>query len=120
MLQSKTPKKAKPARTKGGSKKPVKAAPSRSRPARSRTKQEAVLALLRQPTGTTVAAMMKATGWQPHSVRGFLAGVVRKKLGLDLLSETTETGRVYRIAERTAVVDRGRNERQSGVTQCRE
>jgi hypothetical protein len=102
MLQSKTRKKAKLARTKGDRKKPVKAAPSRSRPTRRRTKQEAVLTLLRQPTGATVAAMMKATGWQPHSVRGFLAGVVRKRLGLNLVSETTETGRVYRIAEHTA------------------
>jgi Protein of unknown function (DUF3489) len=99
MLQSKTRKKAKPARTKGGAKKPVKAVQRRSRPARSRTKREAVLALLRQPTGTTVAAIMKATGWQPHSVRGFLAGVVRKKLGLNLVSEASDSGRVYRIAE---------------------
>jgi Protein of unknown function (DUF3489) len=106
MLQSKTRKKAKPARTKGGAGKPKKAVQSRSRPASSKTKQEVVVALLRQPTGTTVAAMMKATGWQPHSVRGFLAGVVRKKLGLSLVSETTETGRVYRIAERTAVSTR--------------
>jgi hypothetical protein len=45
--------------------------------------------------------MIKATGWQPHSVRGFLAGVVRKKLGLHLVSETGGNGRVYRIAEHT-------------------
>jgi hypothetical protein len=101
MLQSKTRKKAKLARTKGVTKKPVRAAQSRLRPARSKTKREAVLALLRQPTGTTVAAMMKATGWQQHSVRGFLAGVVRKKLGLNLVSEASDSGRVYRIAERT-------------------
>ena len=42
---------------------------------------------------------MTATEWQPHSVRGFLAGVVRKKLGLNLVSEQTDKGRVYRIKD---------------------
>ena len=53
--------------------------------------------MLRMPTGTTIAAIMTATDWQQHSVRGFLAGVVRKKLGLDLVSEPTDKGQVYRI-----------------------
>ena len=48
-------------------------------------------------TGTTIAAMMKATGWQQHSVRGFLAGVVRKKLKLKLNSKKIDGNRVYRI-----------------------
>mgnify|MGYP001548330040 CR=1 FL=1 len=65
--------------------------------ARANTKQADVLALLSSPSGTTIDAMMKATGWQQHSVRGFLAGVVRRKLKLDLLSEPAESGRVYRL-----------------------
>jgi hypothetical protein len=55
--------------------------------------------MLRGPAGATIAAMMTATEWQPHSVRGFLAGVVRKKLGLNVVSERTDKGRVYRIRD---------------------
>ena len=53
------------------------------------------------PGGATIEAMTRATGWQQHSVRGFLAGVVRKKLGLNLVSTAAEGGRVYRIADGT-------------------
>jgi Protein of unknown function (DUF3489) len=61
------------------------------------TKHARIIAMLRAPAGTTIAAIMTATDWQQHSVRGFLAGVVRKKLGLNLVSEQTDKGRVYRI-----------------------
>ena len=63
------------------------------------TKQDQVIAMLRSPAGTTIAAMMRATDWQPHSVRGFLAGVVKKKLKLKIKSEKIDDNRVYRIVE---------------------
>jgi hypothetical protein len=55
--------------------------------------------MLQDRAGTTIGAIMSATGWQQHSVRGFFAGVVRKKLGLNLVSEASESGRVYRIID---------------------
>jgi hypothetical protein len=63
------------------------------------TKHARIIAMLRTPAGATIAAIMTVTDWQQHSVRGFLAGVVRKKLGLNLISEQTEKGRVYRIRD---------------------
>jgi hypothetical protein len=74
-----------------------RAKPIREHNTRAKSKQAAVVALLNRPQGATIAAMIEATGWQAHSVRGFLAGVVRKKLGLTLDSEKTEGERVYRV-----------------------
>lgn len=66
---------------------------------RANSKQSDVIEMLRQPHGATIAAIMKATGWQQHSVRGFFAGVVRKQLGLALESQKPkDQDRMYRIA----------------------
>ena len=64
---------------------------------RDGSKQSCVIEMLRRKQGSTIPAIIKATGWQPHSVRGFFAGVVRKKLGLTLVSEKMGRERVYRI-----------------------
>lgn len=65
------------------------------------SKQSRVVEMLRLPAGTTIDAVMKATGWQQHSVRGFFAGVIQKKLGLKLNSEKVDGNRIYRIASKS-------------------
>src|ERR1700733_10865558 len=87
-----------------------RSASAASKPAsRPDTKQARAIAMLSKPAGATIAAIMAVTDWQQHSVRGFLAGVVRKKLGLNLVSDQTDKGRVYRIKDgkaSSAVADR--------------
>jgi len=73
------------------------ALPSSKLRTRSATKHDRIIAMLRASAGATIASLVIATEWQQHSVRGFLAGVVRKKLGLNLVSEKTDKGRVYRV-----------------------
>ena len=85
--------------------------------ARPDTKRDRIIAMLRTPAGATIAAIMTATDWQQHSVRGFLAGVVRKKLGLNLVSEQTDTGRVYRIKDGKA--SSALRTASSGMMRCR-
>lgn len=67
--------------------------------ARVASKQDRLVELLRRPNGATVTELTKATGWQAHSVRGAISGVVKKKLGLNVSTEVVEKrGRIYRIA----------------------
>ncbi len=74
-------------------------APARTRQPRSGTKQELLIAMLKRPEGATVPEVVEATQWQPHTVRGAIAGALKKKLGLQIRSEKVEErGRVYRIA----------------------
>jgi hypothetical protein len=83
--------------------------PAAPRQPRSGTKQEAVLALLRRDEGTTIAEIIVATGWQPHTVRGFLAGLKRRGITVEVLERVRQVGpnkqgakgsySIYRIAE---------------------
>ena len=79
-----------------------KSAQTASRSSGATTKHDRVLGLLQAKGGTTIAAISKVTGWQPHSVRGFFAGIVKKRLGLTLESEKTKSGRIYRIVKAKA------------------
>ena len=68
-------------------------------PGAKQSKQDVVLALLRRPQGASVPEMVAATNWQPHSVRGFMSGALKKRLGLEVTSEKDEKGeRRYQVA----------------------
>jgi hypothetical protein len=77
---------------------PDHGSPSSAPVTRAGTKQAQILALLQRPEGVTIEAMMQATGWLPHSVRGFLSAVVRRKLGLTIATDKVDGRRVFRIA----------------------
>ena len=91
-------KKQNPAKTLETSRTVKATSPSRRGRRRSQTKKQIALALLRRAKGASVAEMQKAMGWQEHSVRGFLAGTVKKMPGVILVSEKGNAGpRRYRI-----------------------
>ena len=91
-----------PKKTKSGKKaRSPKKAPKgqkKASAARDGSKTAKVLDLLKRPGGVTSRELMKATGWQPHSVRGFLSGTINKKMGLTVISSKAEDGeRSYSI-----------------------
>ena len=107
---AKAPKKANTAATGAKNARPAKTAPpakkaARTAPAaataptpREGTKQATMIAMLQRKNGATIAEIIEATGWQQHTVRGAFAGALKKKLGLNIVSEKDEKrGRVYRI-----------------------
>jgi len=96
---SKQPRRAKPASRKKTKDEKLQRS---SKSSRGGSKQDRVTEMLQRPQGAAIAAIVKATGWQPHSVRGFFAAVVRKKLGLNLVSEKSGSVRVYRIVPKGA------------------
>jgi len=79
-----------------GSERPDRLGSQKHTPGR-RTKAEQIIALLKRPSGATISAMMAATGWQAHSVRGFISGQLRKKMGLQVKSFQCDDVRVYAI-----------------------
>ena len=88
--------KASPARRKTNKPaRPVVAASTAHRASDATSKQAGIIAMLHSPAGATIAAMMRSTGWQEHSVRGFLSGIVRKKLKLSLESKKIDGQRIY-------------------------
>lgn len=70
---------------------------SRARSPREGSKAAGVVALLGRAEGATISQMSEATGWLPHSVRGFLAGALQKTHGMKAMSEPAEGGRIYRL-----------------------
>lgn len=80
------------------SKSPRTSAPQTT--AKAQSKAAALIALLKRSEGATLEEMMQSTRWQKHSVRGFMAGTLKKKHGLSVTSAKSDRGRVYRVADK--------------------
>jgi hypothetical protein len=78
---------------------PPEVTPATSVTSQPKGKIAILVSLLEQPAGATIDAMMSATGWQAHSVRGAISGSIKKNLGRLVSTEKTDAGRIYRIAE---------------------
>jgi hypothetical protein len=89
-------------------------APIPATPMPRQSKKAAVIVLLRRPEGATIAEVVAATGWQPHTVRGLFSGTLKKKLGLTLSSAQEQRGRVYRIIGSSGAVSGGAAEHSDG------
>ena len=72
-------------------------APTSPRPGVRETKADQILALMKQPSGATLKTIMAVTGWQAHSVRGFVSGQLVKKMGLRVKSSRRDGERTYVI-----------------------
>ena len=95
-------------------------APASSKPAaRLSTKHDRIIAMLRTPAGATLASLVTATEWQQHSVRGFLAGVVRKKLGLNSRVRDQRQGPGLSHKRWQDFAYRSRPDESGGLTRCR-
>ena len=91
--KAKSGKKASPAKKAAkGAKKARVGNVAREKGVRAGSKTETILELLKRPGGATAKELLKLTGWQPHSLRGFLSGTIRKKMGLDVVSTKGEDG----------------------------
>lgn len=66
-------------------------------PIKTPNKQSQLITLLKDPKGADIKMLMQATGWQAHSVRGFLSGTIKKKLSLNLISQKQDGLQIYRI-----------------------
>lgn len=84
-------------RTAANAKTPARTKATRGIPAPASSKSETIRRLLERRVGASIAELSEATGWQTHSVRGFLSGTLRKKLGLTLISAREDGGRRYRL-----------------------
>ncbi len=93
----------KPRKKSAGAHRKKNARTKRARQSQSngRSKTAKILALLKRPNGASLEQLQKATGWQPHSVRGFLSGAIKKKMGLRVRSEKPADGvRTYHVVSK--------------------